>query len=76
MGKTRLGFEIGSNSLKIAVLKGREARIEEVRLPENMVDAAGQIALPHAFAGFLRQTRRMREGIKNCCLAVYFATMG
>ena len=58
MGKTRLGFDIGSNSLKIAVLKGREARIEEVRLPENMVDAAGQIALPHAFAQFLRQTRK------------------
>ena len=38
MGKTRLGFDIGSSSLKIAVLRGGDARIEEVRLPENLVD--------------------------------------
>lgn len=58
MGNTRLGFDVGSSSLKIAVLRGNETRVEEVRLPENMVDAAGQIALPHAFAQFLRQTRK------------------
>lgn len=58
MGKTRLGFDVGSSSLKIAVLKGGGLRIEEVRLPENMVDSAGQIVLPHAFAQFLRQTKK------------------
>ena len=58
MGKTRLGFDIGSSSLKIAVLRGNEIRMEEVRLPENMVDETGQIVLPHAFAQFLRQTRK------------------
>lgn len=58
MGKMRLGFDIGSNSLKIADLRGNGIRIHEVRLPENMVDGAGQIILPHAFAQFLRQTKK------------------
>ena len=58
MGNTRLGFDIGSSSLKIAVLRGAETRIEEVRLPENMVDGTGAILLPHAFAQFLKQTKK------------------
>ncbi len=58
MGKIRLGFDIGSNSLKIAVFRGRSPRIEEIRLPENMVDSAGTVTLPHAFAQFLKQTRK------------------
>lgn len=58
MGKMRLGFDIGSNSLKIAVLRGDEVRVEERRLPENMTDASGQIILPHVFAQFLRETRK------------------
>ena len=58
MGKTRLGFDIGGSSLKIAVLRGAETRVEEVRLPENMVDGTGAILLPHAFAQFLRQTKK------------------
>lgn len=61
MGNTRLGFDIGSSSLKIAVLRGGETRVEEVRLPENMVDGTGQILLPHAFAQFLKQTRKERS---------------
>lgn len=58
MGKLRLGFDIGSSSLKIAVLKGGAPRIREVRLPENMVDETGAVILPHAFAQFLKQTRK------------------
>lgn len=43
MGKTRLGFDLGSSSMKIAVLRdNRVVRLEEVRLPENMVDEGGQ----------------------------------
>ena len=61
MGKTRLGFDIGSSSLKVAVLRGHEVRIEEERLPENMVGADGQVALPHAFSQFLRQVRKGRS---------------
>ena len=58
MGKINVGFDIGSSSLKVAALKGGGIRIEEVRLPENMVDEAGTIALPHAFAQFLKQVRK------------------
>lgn len=58
MGKMKLGFDIGSNSLKIAALRGNEVRVEEVHLPENIVDGAGSIAQPHAFAQFLKQTRK------------------
>lgn len=58
MGKLRLGFDIGSSSLKIAVAEKYGLRIEEVRLPENMVDDTGTVSKPHAFAQFLRQTKK------------------
>lgn len=58
IGKARLGFDIGSSSIKVAVLQGDSLRVEEARLPENMVDGAGNIALPHAFAQFLKQLRK------------------
>jgi len=58
MGKIRLGFDIGSNSLKIAVLRGKSPRVETVRLPENMVNESGAVILPHAFVQFLKQTRK------------------
>ena len=58
MGKTRLGFDIGSSSLKIAVFQGSGPRIEEIRLPENLVDGTGAVLLPHAFAQFLKQTKK------------------
>ena len=58
MAGTQLGFDIGSNSMKVAVCKGDSVRVEEVRLPENMVDEAGHITLPHAFAQFLKQQRK------------------
>lgn len=57
MGKTRLGFDIGSSSMKVAVWQGGAVRLEEVPLPENLVDSGG-IALPHAFARFLRQAKK------------------
>lgn len=58
MAKTRLGFDIGSSSMKVAVLQGEGVRVEEIRLPENMVDAAGVITLPHAFIQFLKQAKK------------------
>ena len=58
MARTQLGFDIGSNSMKVAVRRGNSVRVEEVRLPENMVDEAGNITLPHAFAQFLKQLRK------------------
>jgi len=56
----KVSFDIGSSSLKVAVLQGgNKIRAEEVRLPENMVDTSGGgITLPHAFAQFLKQTRK------------------
>ncbi len=57
MGSTRLGFDIGSSSLKIAVVQKKGVRVEEVRLPENLVDDNG-VTLPHAFVAFLKQTKR------------------
>ena len=58
MGKIRVAFDIGSSSLKAAMLRGDGVWIEEVRLPENMVDETGTILLPHAFAQFLKQVRK------------------
>ena len=58
MARTQLGFDIGSSSMKTIVLYGDTIRVEEVRLPENMVDEGGNIALPHAFVQFLKQMRK------------------
>ena len=58
MAKTRLGFDIGSNSMKVAVLQGDSVRVEDVRLPENLVDESGNITLPHAFSQFLKQKKK------------------
>jgi type IV pilus assembly protein PilM len=57
MAKTKLGFDIGNNSLKIAVEKGGEIALHEVRLPEHLVEN-GEIAMPHAFSDFLKKTAR------------------
>lgn len=58
MARTRLGFDIGSNSMKVAVHRGGALRVEEVRLPEKMVDGNGNITLPHAFVQFLKQQKK------------------
>ena len=58
MAGTRLGFDIGSNSIKVAVLRGGAVRVEEMRLPENMLDGSGNIGLPHVFSQFLKQMRK------------------
>ncbi len=57
MGKIRVGFDIGTAVLKIAVQQGSEFRVEEERLPENIVDANG-VVLPNVFSQFLRRTCR------------------
>lgn len=58
MKRMRLGFDLGSSSLKIAVLQGGKFRIEEARLPEAMEDETGTFRLPPDFGQFLRQTKR------------------
>ena len=58
MAGTQLGFDIGSNSMKVAACRGGLVEVEEIRLPENLVDEAGNITLPHAFAQFLKQAKK------------------
>lgn len=58
MEKTRLGFDIGSTSLKIAVLRGGASRIEEVRLPEDITEETGTAGPPRLFAQFLKRTKK------------------
>ena len=58
MAGTQLGFDIGSNSMKVAVCRGNAVQVEQVRLPENLVDEGGNITLPHAFSQFLKQTKK------------------
>ena len=58
MAGTQLGFDIGSNSMKVAACRGGSVEVEEIRLPENLVDEAGNITLPHAFAQFLKQAKK------------------
>ena len=55
MGKTRLGFDIGSSSMKVAVLQGDRLRTEEVRLPENLVEILN--------AGGLVKAMRKQNGL-------------
>lgn len=57
MRGTRLGFDIGSSSLKVAVVQGETVRTEELRLPENLMEG-GNIVLPHAFVQFLSQAKK------------------
>lgn len=57
MARTKLGFDIGSESVKIAVVRGDSLRVETVHLPENLVDENG-VTMPNAFSHFLKQTMR------------------
>ncbi|MCI8405605.1 MAG: pilus assembly protein PilM [Oscillospiraceae bacterium] len=57
MAKITLGFDIGSCTLKIAVLRGGSVQLETVRLPEKLVDENG-VTMPNAFSDFLRRTLR------------------
>lgn len=66
-----MGFDIGSSSLKIAIAGRGAVQIEQVRLPENLVDENGAIVLPHAFIQFLKQTRKdlgLPRGSAALCL--------
>ena len=58
MAGAKIGFDIGSNALKIAVVSGSSIVTQEARLPENLVADDGSIKLPHAFSEFLRTTRK------------------
>lgn len=57
MKKLKIGFDIGNNSLKVAVAKNKEICFHEIRMPEHMVEN-GEISMPNAFSDFLKKTRR------------------
>lgn len=57
MGKIKVGFDIGWNSMKVAAAQGGGFRVESVRLPDNLMDENG-IAMPNAFSQFLKQTAK------------------
>lgn len=57
MAKARIGFDIGNNSMKIAVAKRDNIRIHEVRIPENLMENGG-IVMPNAFVDLLKKTRK------------------
>ena len=57
MARTRLGFDMGSSSLKVAVLHGESLRVEQVGLPEELRDENGALRTQDV-PPFLRQVRR------------------
>lgn len=57
MGRTRLGFDMGSRSVKIAVRREDGLQVEQIRLPEELADRSGP-GWSAALSRFLRQTRR------------------
>lgn len=70
MAKTRLGFDVGSGSIKIAALRGNSLRLETVRLPENLADESG-VTMPFTFSQFLKQTMkelRLPRGVGTLAL--------
>ncbi len=57
MGKTMLGFDIGSDRLKIFATDRNGARFHEVRLPERIVEN-GVVVMPNAFSNYLKKLRK------------------
>lgn len=57
MGKIKVAFDVGWNSMKVAVAQGGGYRVEAARLPDNLMDENG-IAMPNAFSQFLKQTAK------------------
>lgn len=57
MVRARLGFDVGSSSLKVAVLRGEHIRVEQVGLPEELTDESGLLRTKEV-PPFLRQIRR------------------
>lgn len=69
MPGTRLGFDIGNSSMKIAALTGGWIRVHEIRLPDNMIQD-GEIAMPNAFSLFLKKEQKRLKIPKGECALV------
>lgn len=57
MQKIKVGFDLGNNSLKIAVLRGEAVECHEYPLPENLIQE-DQMTMPHAFSAFLKKIKK------------------
>lgn len=69
MGKTRLGFDIGNSSVKVAAVSRDKAEVFEIRMPDNMMQE-GEITMPNSFSGFLREERKKHKIPKGECALV------
>ena len=57
MPKIKVAFDVGNSALKIAVWRGGALELQEVPLPEHLVEDDA-VTMPHAFSGFLKNVRR------------------
>lgn len=69
MPRTRLGFDIGNSSVKIAAVFRGRLRMYEIRLPDNMI-RDGEIVMPNAFSAFLKKERKRLKLPKGECALV------
>lgn len=69
MAKTRLGFDIGNYSIKIAAITKAGTSFYEIPLPEHMMQD-GAIQTPNAFSEFLKKERRRLKFPKGECALV------
>lgn len=69
MAKTRLGFDIGNSSVKIAAVSRGKIQMYEIRLPDNMMQD-GEIAMPNAFSAFLKKERKKQQIPRGECALV------
>lgn len=70
MSKTKLGFDIGNSSIKIAVVSKRGMDVHEIRLPETMIQD-GEIIMPNSFSQFLKkECKKLRIPKGECALVL------
>ncbi|MDR0952406.1 MAG: pilus assembly protein PilM [Oscillospiraceae bacterium] len=71
MAKTYVSFDIGSNSVKMAVCSGgRVLRLATGETPDNLIKE-GRIVSPETMAEFIRETaKRNRINVSNCAVVI------
>ena len=67
---TKLGFDIGNNSVKIAAVSGGKVTVHDIRMPDNMM-SDGEIAMPNGFSDFLRREMKARKIKGKECALVF-----
>lgn len=57
MKPIKIGFDLGNNSLKIAVNRRGSLEFHECPLPENLIEE-DTVTMPHAFSSFLKKVKK------------------